>query len=195
MSNTNTETSPTEEYLMRVAVAALTKCKDDEQAVKLGKLGQALYRRIDEVIKQTGDLLDEDEVQSAQAITLLDEMIDQAEQLTRPSPVEAVREVCAYGMVRLYYQRAIVRFGASGTSNLKAALADLDIAEGYPTSTFAELDPEVLGGMRALRALAEAVLEGQDEGSSGSVSTVKSTGCLVLIAACGFAGLLGVILA
>lgn len=159
MENTDAAGNQIDDYTARIIIAAITNCENEEQAAKLCAVNEVLYSQIDQVVEQTGALMDGD--QDERAIAMLDAMIGKAKQLTQPFPTEAVREVCSYGMVRLYFQRAIVRF-SGGASNFRTALADLDIAQGYPTSTFAELDPEVLEGMGKLRAIIEAYFETEE---------------------------------
>ncbi len=158
MSNTDTEKNPTDEYQARIIIAAMTNCRDQEQAAALVAQYMVLAPRISQVIDKAADLVEDK--QYAEAVTLLDEMIAKAEQFSRPYPVAAVREVFGYDMAGLYFARAIAHFGASGSAE-PAVLRDLDHAQSYPVSCFAELDPGKPATMAEFRTVVEAVQKGQ----------------------------------
>ncbi len=88
------------------------------------------------------------------------------------------------GAVRLDYARA---GGPNPETLLKLAEVDIDKALSFPPACYR--DPDARSNLIKAKKLI------QETKRSGGVSAAKSTGCLVLVAACGFAGLLGVILA
>ena len=158
MSSTDRK-SPSDEYLIRISVVALSKCDNEHEAGELVAQQYGLAPHIDRALAQAGELVESKQVR--QALALLDEMIDRVDQFTRPYPRVAVREVFGYNLTRLYFQRALARFSsATVASDLEATLADLDRADGYPTATFADLDPEMLVAKRDFRTIVEAMLKG-----------------------------------
>lgn len=197
MANINAGQNPTDRYQARIMVAALTKCRDHDEAAKLMAQYFALAPRIQQVIDQAGDYSESGRY--PQAIALLDEMIVRTEQFTSPYPTQAVRDVFGYDLARLYFVRATVRFGgfaqsSDPTAALNATLADLDRAQSYPRDCFAELNPELPQRMSEFRTIVRTFMKGRETKPSGSTSVTKSSGCLTMIAACGIAGLLGVML-
>lgn len=200
MADVNPVQNPTDRYHARIMVAALTKCRDHDEAAKLMAQYFALAPHIERVFDQAEQLADNKEFR--REIALLDEMIGKVEQFTSPYPAEAVRDVFGYDIARLYFFRALARFGGlANTADpipvLNTTLTDLDRAQSYPRACFAELNLELPDRMSEFRTVVEACIKGQKEfeaKQSGNTSVTKSSGCMTLIAACGLVGLLGVVL-
>lgn len=177
MSDADTTKNPTNDYTARIIIAAMTNCQDEEQAAALVAQYMALAPRIQQTLDQSADLVEAK--QFREALPLLDEMITRAEQFSRPYPVKAVREVFGYDMARLYFARALSRFGEvarAGASVIPSVLSDLDRAQSYPESCFAELDPEKPKNMREFRAIVEAVQKGQNAYEAKQGASQKSGG-------------------